>query len=280
MRKNSITKDSIRYFEIHLRDNEKAESTIQKYVKEIINLKIFLKNGKLTKKSLLQYRDILQVGHKATTVNNKLSAINAYLRFLGRRDCEVKFLKVQHRAFIEGNRELTEAEYRRLLSAAKQRKNKRLYYLLLTVCATGIRISELKYITMEALRTGRADIRMKGKSRTVILPKDLARKLEEYAHQQHILEGMIFQTRSGNPLDRSNIWNEMKALSKAANINPQKVYPHNLRHLFARSFYSIEKNLSHLADILGHSSIETTRIYVAVSVEEHEKTIKKMKLII
>ena len=187
---------------------------------------------------------------------------------------------MQHRAFIEGNRELTEAEYRRLLSAAKQRKNKRLYYLLLTVCATGIRISELKYITMEALRTGRADIRMKGKSRTVILPKDLARKLEEYAHQQHILEGMIFQTRSGNPLDRSNIWNEMKALSKAANINPQKVYPHNLRHLFARSFYSIEKNLSHLADILGHSSIETTRIYVAVSVEEHEKTIKKMKLII
>lgn len=280
MRKMSMTMETIRNFEVYLRENEKAESTIQKYVREVIRLKQFLGHAKLTKKHLLQYRNSLQTRHKVRTVNNKLSAINAYLQFLGRKDCEIKLLKVQHRAFIEENRELTEAEYKRLLAAAKQRKNKRLYYLILTICATGIRVSELQYITKESLRTGRAEIRMKGKSRVVILPKALIWKLEEYTRDQHIAEGMIFKTRTGRALDRSNIWNEMKRLCMAAGVDPQKVYPHNLRHLFARSFYSIEKNLAHLADILGHSSIETTRIYVAASITEHEKTLRKMKLIL
>lgn len=277
---NMIKEDDIQAFERSLYLNEKSRATVSKYVQAVRGLADFLKDGELTKLSLLEYRERLKERKKAQTVNGALSAINAFLDFCGWRDCRVKFLKVQHQVFIEEDRELSETEYKRLLAAAQALKRERLYLLMMTVCGTGIRISELEYITVEAAKAGRAQIRMKGKSRTVILQKELRSRLLQYAKDQGIRGGHIFRTRSGRPLDRSNICHEMKKLCEAANVSPRKVFPHNLRHLFARTFYAIERNLAHLADVLGHSQIETTRIYVAVSASAHEKILNRMELII
>lgn len=234
----------------------------------------------LTKPVLLEYREYLQQKCRSQTVNGALSAINAFLDFKGWQECKVKLLKVQRQAFIDETRELSEAEYKRLLHAAQERGNERLYLLMLTVCGTGIRISELVYITVEAANAGRAEIRMKGKSRTIILQKELRKNLIRYAKEKEITSGHIFRTKSGRPLDRSNICHDMKKLCAAAKVNQRKVFPHNLRHLFARTFYAVERNLAHLADILGHSRIETTRIYVAVSAAAHERILNRMKLVI
>ena len=270
----------IEEFQNYLWEHEKAKLTIQKYISEIENLKEFLQGQPIGKSRLLEYRGQLQERHKARTVNAKLSAVNAYLVFSGMEDCKVKLLKIQHCSFIEENKELSEAEYRRLLSSAGKLKNKRMYYLLLTFGGTGIRVSELPFITVEAVRTGRADINLKGKNRTVILPKKLTDKLSRYAKEQGIHTGAVFCTSNGKKLDRSNICHDMKKLCKEANVDAHKVFPHNLRHLFARCFYAVHKNLAHLADILGHSSVETTRIYVQTSIREHERIISKMKLVV
>jgi integrase len=261
-------------------ENEKARATVEKYVQEAEQLRLALCGAPVTKAGVLAYRERLQQQYRALTVNNKLSAVNAYLRFCGAEHCEVKLLKVQRRAFREEQRDLTESEYRRLLSIAKGRKNQRLYHVMLTICATGIRVSELRFITAEALRAGRTEIRLKGKCRTVLLPQELAERLRRYARAQDIQEGPLFRTRTGRPLDRSNIWHEMKTLCREAGVMPEKVFPHNLRHLFAKCFYEQEKDLAHLADLLGHSSIETTRIYVAVSARAHEQILEKMRLIV
>lgn len=276
----TITKEDIFAFERSLRLDEKAQATVGKYVKTVWNLMEFLGGKPLTKEGVLSYRDHLRASHKAQTVNGALSAINAFLNFLDLREYRVKLLKIQRRAFLDERRELTEAEYKRLLAAAKSRGSKRLYLLMLTLCGTGIRISELSFITVEAARNGRAEISMKGKQRTIILQKELRRKLLAYAKEQSIDSGYIFRTRTGRPLDRSNICHDMKTLCSTAKVDPRKVFPHNLRHLFARSFYAVEKNLAHLADVLGHSRIETTRIYVAVSASTHEKILKQMHLIL
>ena len=187
---------------------------------------------------------------------------------------------LQRQAFLQESRELSKDEYERLLTAASAKKKERLYLLILTMGSTGVRISELLYITVEALKNGRAEICMKGKNRTVILQKELRKKLLQYAKEQGIESGHIFRTKSGKPLDRSNIYHDMKKLSNEAKVDSSKIFPHNLRHLFARTFYAIEKNLAHLADVLGHSRIETTRIYVAASVAAHEKILSQMKLVI
>ena len=192
----------------------------------------------------------------------------------------LKFFRVQRRAFIDEKRELTEAEYRRLLSAAKAQGNNRMYCLLMTIAGTGIRISELRFITVKAVQKGRAEIRLKGKTRTILLTKELRSRLLKYISQCGISNGCVFRTRSGRPLDRSNVCHDMKKLCRDAAVDPNKVFPHNLRHLFARVFYAVEKNLAHLAVVLGHSSIETTRIYVAASAREYEKTLCRMRLII
>ena len=278
MRRDIITRAMIKEFQDYLWEHEKAKLTIQKYISEIENLKEFLQGQPIEKSRLLEYRGQLQERHKARTVNAKLSAVNAYLVFSGMEDCKVKLLKIQHCSFIEENKELSEAEYRRLLSSAGKLKNKRMYYLLLTFGGTGIRVSELPFITVEAVRTGRADINLKGKNRTVILPKKLTDKLSRYAKEQGIRTGAVFCTSSGKKLDRSNICHDMKKLCNEANVDVHKVFPHNFRHLFARCFYAVHKNLAHLADILGHSSVETTRIYVQTSIREHERIISKMKL--
>lgn len=267
-------------FRENLMENEKAEATIRKYIYETERLIEFLGEREIKKELILEYRESLQEKCEARTVNGKLSAVNSFLSFIGKSECRVKFLKVQHQVFIAENRELSQKEYKRLLYEAKKKGDERLYYLMLTIGNTGIRVSELKYITVEAVKRGRAEIFLKGKNRTVLIPKGLKCCLEVYARKIRKSRGCIFCTRSGAPMDRSNICHEMKRLCERANVDSNKVFPHNLRHLFARTYYAVEKNLAHLADILGHSSVETTRIYVAASVREHENTFHKMRLII
>lgn len=277
---NIITKQKMRKFENTLYLNEKARATVNKYVRSVHRLAEYLDGGALTKQRLLDYREYLRTKNKAQTVNGELSAINAFLDFCGWQECRVNFLNVQKKAFLEESRELSESEYKRLLTAARRRGNERLFMLMLTVCSTGIRISELVYITVEAVKCGRAEICMKGKTRVIVLQKQLCNKLTKYAKAQGIESGHLFRTKSGKPVDRSNICHDMKKLCTEAAVESKKVFPHNLRHLFARTFYAIEKNLAHLADILGHSRIETTRIYVAVSAETHERILNRMNLII
>lgn len=275
-----ITARKVKEFEMDLILNEKSAATVEKYMKELRSLIKFLDGRGIDKSRLMEYRSALQLDFKAQTINVKLSAVNAFLKFMGMSDCRIKFMKVQKQSFIEEEKELNEEEYKTLLETARQMGKIRLYYILLTLCGTGIRISELKYITANAVLRGRAEINMKGKHRVVLLPNELKNKLKNYMGLNNIKEGCVFITKNGNPVDRSNIFHEMKKLSSAAGVEQQKVYPHNLRHLFARSFYAVEKNLSHLADILGHSSIETTRIYVASSYRNFDRILDRMQLII
>jgi Site-specific recombinase XerD len=280
MSEEILTETGIEKFKNHLIESEKSLLTVQKYIRELNCLKEFMKGQTICKTKLLEYREFLQKKGQSRTVNTKLSAINAYLEFAGLAKNKIKFLKVQHRVFANDEQELSEAEYRRLLAAAYNKRNKRLYHIIMTICATGIRVSELFFITVEALRAGKVEIRLKGKVRTVILQKELADKLKRYVKERGIRSGIVFCTSSGKALDRSNIHHDMKKICKAARVDSAKVFPHNLRHLFARSYYAVEKNLAHLADILGHSSVETTRIYVAVGQRAHRRTLEKMRLIL
>lgn len=280
MKNHTITPKTICGFERHLRENEKAALTIEKYIHEASLLMEYLKGDPISKPKLLHYRDVLLEKNQARTVNAKFSALNSYLEYAGLKDCRVKLLKVQRKVFIDDDKDLSEAEYRRLLAAAKEKDNQRLYHVMLTICTTGIRVSELRFITLEAVKRGRTEIRLKVKSRIIIFHKELISKLERYAKEQGITGGYLFCTKSGKPLDRSNICHDMKKLCQASRVNPKKVFPHNLRHLFAKSYYAIEKNLARLADILGHSSVETTRIYVATGIREHERVLRQMRLII
>lgn len=275
-----ITESLVRQFEESLYLNERSKATVRKYVQAVRRLAEYLGEEEITKARLLEYRESLLQTRKAQTVNGAISAINAFLADRGWQDCRVKLLRVQRQVFLDEGRELTGEEYRRLLAAAKACGNERLYLLMLTVCGTGIRIGELSYVTVEAARAGRAEIRMKGKNRVIILQKELRRRLLRFAKRRGIAGGHIFRTKSGRPLDRSNVCHDMKRLCEAARVEPRKVFPHNLRHLFARTFYTVERNLAHLADVLGHSRIETTRIYVAVSATAHERTLERMKLVI
>lgn len=265
-------------FENALREDEKSTATIEKYLNEARRLYEFAGDRPITKQLLLEYRETLLRQYKARTVNNKLSALNAYLEYIQKPEYKIKLLRIQRAAFTDEKRELSKQEYKRLLNAAK-RKNERLYILLLTLCGTGIRVSELQFITVEAARRGRAEIFLKGKSRLILIPCKLAKLLLQYAKRRGLTKGRIFQTKNGNPLDRSNICHEMKKICPLADVNPQKVFPHNLRHLFAKVFFEVEHNIAHLADVLGHSSIETTRIYIAVSAHAHAHTLEKMQLI-
>lgn len=280
MKKHTITQKTICGFERHLKENEKAALTIEKYIHEVRLLMEHLAGDFISKSVLLHYRDVLLEKNQVRTVNAKFSAINSYLEYAGLKDYKVKLLKVQRKVFIDDDRDLSEEEYRRLLAAAKEKDNNCLYHVMLTICATGIRVSELRFITIEAVKRGRAEIRLKGKSRVIIFHKGLIEKLERYARTHKITSGYLFCTKNGKPLDRSNICHDMKKLCQAAQVNPKKVFPHNLRHLFAKTYYAIGKNLARLADILGHSSVETTRSYVATGIREHERVLQKMRLII
>ena len=269
--------DQLKEFGDFLREEEKSGLTVEKYLRDAGAFLAFCGGRELSKRLVIAYKQHLLEGYAPASVNSMLSSVNRYLAFLGREDCRVRAVKLQRDAFASGERELSAAEYRRLLDAAEKKPWLRL--LLQTICATGIRVSEHRYITVEAAKEGRASVRCKGKLRTVLLPRKLCRALREYAARAGIRTGSIFVTSRGNILDRSRIWREMKKLCEKAGVEAKKVFPHNLRHLFAQVFYTMEKDIVRLADILGHSSVNTTRIYTRESGEIHRKQIEKMPLL-
>lgn len=281
MTRQIITQEILHSFQYHLKEEEKSEATIEKYMRDIQAFVCFVADQVVTKELVIQYKQKLQnEGYKVRSVNSMLASINSLFSYLGWYDCKVKSLRVQQEIFRPEEKELTKAEYTRLVNAAKRGGNERLCLILQTICGTGIRVSELKFVTIEAVRKGRMVVSCKAKTRTVFIVKELQRKLIEYAKTRNIRAGSIFITRTGNPVSRINIWKDMKKLCEAANVNPSKVFPHNLRHLFARVFYAIEKDIAQLADVLGHSSINTTRIYILSTGEEHYRRMEQMRLVI
>ena len=281
MDERRMTSDRLAAFAAHLKEEERSQGTVEKYLRDLRQFMAWLGGRAVTKEGAAGWKEaLLAKGYEPSTVNGKLAALNAFLGFLGWQDCQVKALKLQRRLFREAKRELTRAEYQRLTETARSQGKERLFLLMETICATGIRVSEVQDITLEAARQGRAEISLKGKIRTILLPGKLCRKLIKYARKQNIASGEIFLTRSGRPLSRKQIWAEMKALCKRAGVEETKVFPHNLRHLFARCFYGVCRDLAKLADVLGHSSVETTRIYLVSTGEEHERTLEKLGLVV
>lgn len=275
-----ITVEKIEAFALHLQEQEKSAATISKYTHDLNALRGALLGQKLTKEALISWKENLSAQYAAASVNSMLAALNSFLDFYGWSGLKVKPLKIHREIFCREEKELTRAEYIRLVQAAEHEGNERLSLMLQTICATGIRVSELQYITVAAVRCGRGEVNNKGKQRMVFLPGKLCGLLKKYLQKRKITDGAVFITRNGKPIDRSNIWREMKLLCAIAGITPEKVFPHNLRHLFARTYYSIEKDLSRLADILGHCNINTTRIYTIESGWMHERQIARMGLVI
>ena len=278
MRKIDI--EIVEKYKSYLIDEEKSKSTIEKYIRDILTFRNWIEGREIDKRAVLEYKETLMESYKPRSVNSILSSLNSFFDYFGWHDCKVKTLKIQKQIFTDKGRELSKAEYKRLLKAAKSEKNERLYYLMQTICSTGIRVSELKHITVEAVNSGQANISCKGKMRTVILTKQLCTILKGYLRRNKISSGSVFVTRNGKPLDRSNIWSDMKKLCESAGVARSKVFPHNLRHLFARTFYSLQKDIVRLADILGHSSVNTTRIYTMESGDIHRRQIERMNLLL
>lgn len=274
-----ITMEDIKLYKTYLVDEEKAAATIEKYLHDVSELKIWLGERELCKSAVLEYKSYLCDRFAPASVNAALSSLNSFFNFMEWYDLRVKNLKIQKQIFASADKELTKAEYERLLQAAKQKKNERLYLLMQTICSTGIRVSEVRYITVQAVNRGVADINCKGKRRQVFLPRQLCVMLRQYIKAQKIKSGAVFITKNGTPLDRSNIWSDMKKLCRAANVSEKKVFPHNLRHLFARTYYSLQKDIVRLADILGHSNVNTTRIYTMETGEIHCKQIQRLGLL-
>ncbi len=274
-----ITTEIIKSFNDYLINEEKAAATVNKYLHDVGEFQIWLGEQELCKADVLAYKSYLCERYAPASVNAALSSLNCFFNFMEWYDLRVKNLKIQKQIFASTDKELTKAEYDRLLQAAKQKKNERLYLLMQTICSTGIRVSEVRYVTVEAVSRGIAEINCKGKRRQVFLPKKLCHILKQYIKEQKIKSGAVFVTKNGNPLDRSNIWSDMKKLCKAANVSEKKVFPHNLRHLFARTYYSLQKDIVRLADILGHSSVNTTRIYTMETGEIHRRQIQKLGLL-
>lgn len=274
-----ITEKTIKDFKNHLINEEKAPATVEKYIHDLTVFSTWLKGSALTKEKVIEYKEMLKNSYAKSSVNSILASLNSFFDYKELYGIKVKNIKIQRSIFISREKELTKSEYERLLSAAKRHGKQKLFLLMQTICATGIRVSELEFITVSAVKCGQADIDCKGKSRRVIIPDALCRILRRYAKEQEIISGSIFISKNGRPLDRSNIWKLMKALCAYAGVSRAKVFPHNLRHLFARTYYSVEKDISRLADILGHSSIETTRIYTMESGDIHRRQIEKLGLL-
>ena len=279
--KRIITQKILNDFAAWLGKEEKSRNTIVKYLRDVSAFAFVLGEREVTKEAVISYKQHLtDSGYAVRSVNSSLASLNSLFSFMGWNDCRVKTLKVQRQVFCPKEKELTKAEYERLCQAAERKHNKRLELILQTICGTGIRVSELRFITVEAVNNGEAQVSLKGKTRSVFIVKALQKKLLRYIAEQRIKSGAVFVTVRGNPINRSNIWREMKSLCSEADVEPGKVFPHNLRHLFARVFYGIEKDIAKLADILGHSSINTTRIYIISSGQEHRRHMERMRLII
>lgn len=281
MKGRILTEKMIGEFFCYLKREEKSENTMEKYLRDVRTFAVYLSGAEITKETVIAYKNkLLSENYAVCSINSMLASLNSLFAFLGWTDCRVKSIKLQRQIYCSEEKELTKAEYMRLVNTAKQKGNERLNLILQTICGTGIRVSELQYITAEAVKSGNAVVSLKGKTRSVFIVKELQKKLLCYVAEQKITSGAIFITRSGRPMSRTNIWREMKGLCERAGVNPQKVFPHNLRHLFARVFYGIEKDIAKLADILGHSSINTTRIYIISTGNEHRKRMENMRLIL
>lgn len=276
---NIITAEHIAAYAAHLRAEERSPGTIAKYTRDLTAFVRWLEGRAVTKESAAGWKaHLMNHGYAPRTINSKLSAINGFFTYMNWA-IRVKFLKIQRQLFRDPAREMTRQEYDRLLTTARETGQERLALIMETLCATGIRISELRYITVEAAKDGRATIALKGKIRTILLPTKLYRKLIKYAKKEKIASGAIFRTKSGKPISRRQVWYELKRLCQAAGVEPTKVFPHNFRHLFATTFYKACKDIARLADVLGHSNIETTRIYLAVSGEEQTRQLDRLGLV-
>lgn len=281
MENHILTDDQFCLFRQHLKLEERERSTVEKYLRDLRLFAAWLAGRPVTAEAAADWKNCLRTeGYKPETINSKLSALNKFFAFSQWPECRVKYLKIQRKLFRGTEKELTKEEYLRLLETAGDEGKVRLALLIETICATGIRVSEVKYITVEAVQAGRADVALKGKIRTILLPGKLCRKLQKYTRKQKIASGEIFLTRSGKGVSRRQIWAEMKALCKKAGVAPSKVFPHNLRHLFARTFYRACRDVAKLADVLGHSSIETTRIYLISTGIEHTRQLERLGLIL
>ena len=280
MEPRKITEETLAAFARQLGEEERSPATLEKYLREVRQFAAFLGGREVTRDLAAAWREELSARQSPATVNGKLTALDRLLAFLGWEDCRVKHLRVQRQLFRDSARELSREEYARLVETARRLGRGRLSLLMETICATGIRVSEVRYITAEAVREGRTEIALKGKIRTILLPGKLCRKLEKYARQKKITSGELFLTRSGRPMSREQIWAEMKGVCRAAGVAPSKVFPHNLRHLFARCFYRVSRDVAKLADVLGHSSIETTRIYLLTSGAEHQRQLDRLGLVL
>lgn len=280
MKKRILEKKKMQAFELYLRNDERSAATIEKYMRDVRYFAELVGASEISKQTVLEYKNKLGASYAVSSANSMIAALNSFLHFCGWHDLCIKQFKVQRQAYCSEEKELTRAEYLRLLDAANARHNERLNLIIQTICATGIRVSELQYITVEALQRGEAVVNCKGKNRRIFIVPDLKKKLLRYVREHKIISGIVFVTRSGKPISRSNIWKEMKSLCEQANVSPGKVFPHNLRHLFARTFYGIEKDIAKLADILGHASINTTRIYIVTTGAEHKRKMEYMRLIV
>ena len=280
MKNRIIESEMLEAYENYLRDDEKSKATREKDVRDVKHFAEFAGDRDIDKTVLLDYKAELEKDYAITSANSMIAAVNSFLRYAGWHDLCIKQFKIQKTAYSPEEKELSAAEFHSLIKTAEKNHKERLSLVIQTICGTGIRVSELQYLTVEAVKKGEATVSCKGKTRKIFVVSKLQNKLLAYAKRNNIESGMLFTTKSGKPLDRSNIWREMKKLCELADIAAEKVFPHNLRHLFARTFYSIEKDIAKLADILGHSNINTTRIYIMTTFAEHKRKMESMRLII
>ncbi|MBS6474550.1 MAG: tyrosine-type recombinase/integrase [Clostridiales bacterium] len=266
--------ESLRKYKAYLEDEEKSAATMEKYLRDARTFLIYINGSEITKGEAIRYKEYLSQQYAPASVNSMLVALNRYLRFIGKGDCCVKLLKIQRQMFCREEKELTKEEYQKLVKASE---GTRLSFVLQTICGTGIRVSELRYITVEAVMQGKAVVNCKNKTRVIFIPAPLQKLLKQYIKKSGLTTGSVFVSKNGKPLNRSNIWRDMKALCRKAGIAPGKVFPHNLRRLFARTFYGIEKDLVKLADILGHANVNTTRIYTVESGDQHASRMEKIQ---
>ena len=280
MKKKFLTETHLKKFEAFLRREERSAATVEKYLRDTRRFFAFAETSPLDKKTVLAYKKLLLEEYAVTSANSMLASMNCFLRFSGFRSLCVKQFKIQREAYRPEEKELLREEYIRLIETAKKKRNDRLNLIIQTICGTGIRVSELQFITVDAVKKGKAVVNCKGKHRHVFIVSALRQKLLHFIKESRIPQGPVFVTRNKKPISRHNVWREMKSLCKEAGVSESKVFPHNLRHLFARAFYGIEKDIAKLADILGHANINTTRIYIATTTTEHRRKMEAMRLII
>ena len=281
MENRVLSEAVIQKFNTHLLEEERSAVTIEKYNRDIAALQRYAEGQEISKAIVIAYKQhLIEKGYAERSINSMLAAINSLFQFLEWYDCRVKAIKLSPEIYRPDEKELTQKEYERLVNTAMKQGKEKLALILQTICGTGIRISELQFITVEAVKRGEAKVRCKGKTRKVFIVDDLKTLLLDYIRKNHIQSGSVFLSKTGKPMNRTTVWREMKSLCKAAKVNPSKVFPHNFRHLFARVFYKMEKDIAKLADILGHSSINTTRIYLVATGKEHRRKMERLGLII